>query len=24
MAGHDRMWKVNYLGTILACRAFGR
>ena len=24
MAAHDRMWKVNYLGTILACRAFGR
>ncbi|RPI66291.1 MAG: SDR family NAD(P)-dependent oxidoreductase, partial [Ignavibacteriae bacterium] len=24
MAAHERMWQVNYLGTILACRAFGR
>ena len=24
MAAHDRMWQVNYNGTIHACRAFGR
>jgi NAD(P)-dependent dehydrogenase (short-subunit alcohol dehydrogenase family) len=24
MAAHDRMWRVNYNGTIHACRAFGR
>jgi NAD(P)-dependent dehydrogenase (short-subunit alcohol dehydrogenase family) len=24
MTAHDRMWKVNYNGTIYACRSFGR
>lgn len=24
MAAHDRMWKVNYHGTLHACRSFGR
>ena len=24
MAAHDRMWAINYNGTIHACRAFGR
>jgi NAD(P)-dependent dehydrogenase (short-subunit alcohol dehydrogenase family) len=24
MAAHDRMWAVNYSGTLNACRAFGR
>lgn len=24
LAAHDRMWRVNYHGTIHACRAFGR
>jgi NAD(P)-dependent dehydrogenase (short-subunit alcohol dehydrogenase family) len=24
MAAHDRLWEINYRGTLLACRAFGR
>lgn len=24
MAAHDRVWRVNYLGTVHACRSFGR
>lgn len=24
MAAHERMWKVNYIGTIHACQAFGK
>jgi NAD(P)-dependent dehydrogenase (short-subunit alcohol dehydrogenase family) len=24
MAAHERMWQVNYHGTIHTCRAFGR
>ncbi|OZI70887.1 SDR family NAD(P)-dependent oxidoreductase [Bordetella genomosp. 12] len=24
LAGHDRMWRVNYHGTVHACRSFGR
>ncbi len=24
MAAHDRMWQVNYFGTVHACRSFGR
>jgi NAD(P)-dependent dehydrogenase (short-subunit alcohol dehydrogenase family) len=24
LAAHDRVWRVNYLGTVHACRSFGR
>ncbi|WP_232080971.1 SDR family NAD(P)-dependent oxidoreductase [Variovorax sp. SRS16] len=24
LAAHDRMWRVNYFGTVHACRSFGR
>lgn len=24
LAAHDRMWRVNYFGTLHACRSFGR